>query len=65
MANNNRKHKSAARRKEKYHLLMAAGFNSREANRYKDMSDAKIDSLIEERRNANQRFEKIAGGWNG
>ena len=54
-------HKSKERRKRQYDRLIAAGFNSREANRYKDFSDDKIESLIEARIEATAKFKRIAG----
>lgn len=59
---NNQKHKDRCRRKEKYDLLRDAGYTSAEANRYKDMSDGKIDSLIALKREERRVRDKIIRG---
>jgi len=42
-------HRNKDRRKKQYEVLRAAGFNSYESTRYKDLSNKKIISLIESR----------------
>lgn len=59
---NDRKHKDRCRRKEKYDLLRDAGYTSTEANRYKDMSDGKIDSLIALKREETRIRTRIING---
>lgn len=55
------KHKDKKRRKNKYDMLRAEGFTSIEANRYKDMSDGKIDNLIRTKRDSIIALGRIAG----
>lgn len=54
------KHKAKERRKRRYEDLIAVGFTSYEANRYKDYSDYKIDLMIEAKTNSNQTIKSIA-----
>ena len=58
------KHKSNLRRKTKYDLLRNAGFNSREANRYKDMRDIKITNLVDAKKANKLELDKIVGDFN-
>lgn len=55
------KHKSRLRRKQKYDQLRDLGFTSKEANRYKDYSDFKIEALCEQKRLSNLAIKSIAG----
>jgi len=59
--------KSKEARRQNYHRLKRAGFNSREANRLKDMSSSKISSLINAKRKQEQELKTIisGGGSNG
>ena len=54
-------HKSKERRKEKYDLLRSVGYTSREANRYKDFCDSKIEELVKARRNCTKIEAEIVG----
>lgn len=56
--------KDEKRRKHNYRKLKKAGYNSKEANRYKDMSKQKIAFLISERVAFNKKQESIIGGGN-
>ena len=56
------KHKDKRRRRYNYKQLKDAGFNSQEANRFKDMSTKKIVSLISARASFNDIQSDIAGG---
>lgn len=56
------KHKDSRRRKYNYKKLREAGFNSHEANRFKDMSTEKIVSLINARNSFNSLQSGIVGG---
>lgn len=55
------KHKNKQRRYERYNQLREVGFTSKEANRYKDFKDSKIDSLIKEKILSNQKLKDIVG----
>lgn len=57
------KHKDKNRRRLKYDSLRDAGYTSVEANRYKDMNDAKIDTLIKTKILANKEIKKIVGDY--
>ena len=56
---NDRKHNDKYRRKSNYDRLKRVGFNSYEANRYKDFSDVKIDNMIEARVALNAHLDVI------
>ena len=56
------KHKDSKRRRHNYKQLTDAGFNSYEANRFKDYSIRKIVSLIEARKSFNDSIKELAGG---
>lgn len=56
------KHRDKANRKRKYDKLIAVGFNSRLANRYKDFSEYKVDLLIEEKQKAEEKMRIIVVG---
>ena len=56
------KHKDSKRRRYNYNQLRQAGYNSHEANRFKDMSTAKIVSLINARATFNNVQSNITGG---
>ena len=56
------KHKDKRRRKYNYKNLREAGYNSREANRFKDMATAKIVYLIQVRTDFNNLQSNITGG---
>ena len=55
------KHKNKRRRKARYDDLRAVGYTAKEANRYKDMKDAKIDTLIKSKILANKEIKRIVG----
>ena len=54
-------HKSKERRKEKYDLLRSVGYTSREATRYKDFSDSKIDELVKAKKECSKIEAEIVG----
>lgn len=56
------KHKDSKRRRYNYKKLRKAGYNSHEANRFKDMSTVKIVSLIAARDSFNSLQSGIVGG---
>ena len=56
------KKKDPQSRKLNYQRLRRAGFNSREANRYKDLASSKVSSLIRARRKQEQELKKIISG---
>ena len=58
----NIKHKDKERRLQRYNKLRSLGFTSKEANRYKDYSDYKIDLMIEVKEQSNQVIDGIARG---
>lgn len=59
---NQLKHKDKNRRRYNYKQLRAVGYNSHEANRFKDMSSVKIDRLLTARRYLNEKQADIVGG---
>jgi len=61
---NNLKHNDKDRRSHNYKQLKDAGFNSYEANRFKDFSLEKINSLIAVRKDYNVALNKMAGDSN-
>ena len=56
------KSKDKELRRSNYHRLKRAGFNSREANRYKDLASSKVTSLIHTRRQQEQELKSIVSG---
>lgn len=56
------KHNDKNRRRYNYNKLKGAGFNSYEANRFKDFSTKKIISLISARKSYNGEIQGLAGG---
>lgn len=62
MLYNELKHKDSKRRRYNYKKLREAGYNSHEANRFKDMSTEKIVSLINARLTFNSMQSTITGG---
>lgn len=56
------KHKDSKRRRYNYKQLRKAGYNSHEANRFKDMSTVKIVNLINARKTFNSLQSGIVGG---
>ena len=49
-------------RKENYKKLKDVGYNSYEANRYKDRSEKKIKQLLDARNNFNGEILNLLGG---
>jgi len=56
--------KHSKQRKDNYISLRRVGYNSHEANRYKDMSMSKIKHLIKARESFKIKEKNIAGGKN-
>lgn len=51
--------KNNERRSKKYRALRRAGFNSREANKYKDKSIKKVNEIIKRRLAFNNSIEDL------
>ena len=56
------KRKSKEARKKRYEELKKIGFNSYEANKYKDLSKSRYEKLIKQKLIANREIFKIVGG---
>lgn len=53
--------KHTTTRQENYRRLKQVGFNSKQANRFKDMSPKKIEQLIQTKEKQNKELNNVLG----